>query len=67
MALPKRRHSKARTRSRRANWRLTPPNLTLCPSCQELKVTHVACRRCGYYNGRQVIKIEEKKKKKSGR
>ncbi|NLL47481.1 MAG: 50S ribosomal protein L32, partial [Firmicutes bacterium] len=36
MAVPKRRHSKARVNSRRANWRrveATGPNI--CPNCRE--------------------------------
>jgi large subunit ribosomal protein L32 len=61
---PKYRSSKARTRSRKANWRLKAPNLSPCPSCRELKLPHVACQKCGYYNGRLVIEIKEKKRKR---
>lgn len=62
MALPKRRQSKARTRKRRANWKLAAPNLVECPNCGDPKLTHVACRGCGYYNGRQVVEVKAKKK-----
>jgi large subunit ribosomal protein L32 len=62
MALPKSRHSKARTRKRRANWKFSAPSIELCPNCQEFKVTHVACRACGYYNGRKVIEVKKKAK-----
>jgi large subunit ribosomal protein L32 len=61
MALPKRRHSKARGAKRRANWKLETPNLSACPSCGKPKLSHVACRECGIYNGRQVIDIKKKK------
>jgi len=61
---PKQKQSKARTRKRKANWRLARPNLSRCPSCRELKEPHVACRKCGYYNGRLVIRIEDKKQRR---
>lgn len=64
MALPKRRHSKARGRKRRTHWKLKQTNLIPCPQCKQLKLPHQICRVCGYYKGRQVIEIEEKEKKK---
>ncbi|MCK9604347.1 MAG: 50S ribosomal protein L32 [Candidatus Omnitrophica bacterium] len=67
MALPKRRHSKARGRRRRTHWKLTSSNLTPCPQCKQPKLSHRACKACGYYDGRQVVevKVKEKKKKKA--
>ncbi|HKM42493.1 MAG TPA: 50S ribosomal protein L32 [Limnochordia bacterium] len=62
MAVPKRRHSKARVNSRRANWRrveATEPNI--CPNCREPKLPHRVCLSCGMYNGRQVVTIKEAK------
>ena len=59
MAVPKRKMTKARRYSRRANWKLTAPNLVECPQCLELKMPHRVCRECGYYNGKEVIKTEE--------
>ena len=66
MALPKRRHSKARGRRRRTHWKLSEANLVPCPQCKQPKIPHRVCTVCGYYNGRQVIeiKVKEKKKKK---
>ncbi len=55
MANPKRRHSRTRRDKRRANWKLVPPQLSLCPQCHEPKMPHVMCKNCGYYNGKQVI------------
>jgi large subunit ribosomal protein L32 len=51
--------TKARRDSRRANWKLTAPNLVECPQCHELKMPHRVCPECGYYNGKEVIKTEE--------
>ena len=45
MAVPKKRTSKAKGRSRRAsNWTLKPP--------------HVVCGNCGWYGGRQAIEVD---------
>ena len=40
MAVPKRKMSKARRDSRRANWKLAAPGLVECPQCHELKRPH---------------------------
>ena len=55
MAVPKRKMSKARRDSRRANWKLTVPGMIECPQCHEMKKPHRVCPECGYYNGKQVI------------
>jgi len=60
MAVPKRKMSKARRDSRRANWKLTVPGLVECPQCHEMKMPHRVCPECGYYNGKQVI-VKKKK------
>ncbi|MDI9442330.1 MAG: 50S ribosomal protein L32 [Firmicutes bacterium] len=59
MAVPKRKHSKARTNSRRANWRrIEARQVSVCPSCGESKLPHRACLACGTYKGRQVVQVE---------
>ena len=59
MANPTSRHSKARRDKRRANWKLTPPNLSLCPTCDEPKLPHRVCLSCGTYKERKVLEVEE--------
>jgi large subunit ribosomal protein L32 len=59
MAVPKRKVSKSRKNKRRANWKLAPPGLTRCSHCHQLKSPHSVCSNCGYYAGREIIKIEE--------
>ncbi|MCG3569100.1 50S ribosomal protein L32 [Lactiplantibacillus plantarum] len=44
MAVPARRTSKMRKRNRRGHIKLATPNLAPCPNC-------------GYYNGKQVVKV----------
>jgi len=55
MAVPKRKSSKQRRNKRRANWKLTAPNLVECPQCHALKLSHRVCKDCGTYNGKEVI------------
>ncbi|MFH0732227.1 MAG: 50S ribosomal protein L32 [Candidatus Omnitrophota bacterium] len=65
MALPKRRHSNTRTRKRRTHDVLAKPNLSKCKNCGAYILPHRVCKKCGYYNGVQVIIKKEKKKKKT--
>jgi large subunit ribosomal protein L32 len=58
MAVPKNKKSKAKSRSRKANWKLLTPNFAKCPQCQAFKMPHRVCGECGYYNGKEVIKKE---------
>lgn len=59
MAVPKRKHSKARRDKRRSNvWKIQTPALMKCPQCGEFKLPHRVCKACGFYKGREVIKIE---------
>jgi large subunit ribosomal protein L32 len=57
MANPKRKWSKARTSRHRALWKLSVPGLVDCPQCHAKKLAHKACKACGYYNGREVLKV----------
>ena len=59
MANPKRRHSKARRDKRRAHDAMKVPALTICPNCQEKKLSHRVCPHCGYYKGEQVVEVKE--------
>jgi large subunit ribosomal protein L32 len=54
-AEPKRRHSKARKRTRRASISLEAKQLVKCTSCGEPKLSHIVCASCGMYDGKQVI------------
>jgi len=59
MAVPKKKHSKSRRDRRRAQWKLTTPNLGECPQCHEPKMPHRACPNCGFYRGREVVETED--------
>jgi large subunit ribosomal protein L32 len=57
-AVPKHRPSKRRQRNRRAHDKLTLPHLAACERCNEPKLLHHACPKCGYYKGREIVEIE---------
>jgi large subunit ribosomal protein L32 len=59
MAVPKKKTSKAKSRSRRAsNWTLSPTARSTCPRCAAVKVPHVVCNNCGWYGGRQALDVD---------
>lgn len=59
MAVPKRKTSKAKTRSRRAaNWKLARPSRSLCPQCATSKLPHIVCPTCGWYKGRVALEVK---------
>ncbi|MDQ2727090.1 MAG: 50S ribosomal protein L32 [Actinomycetota bacterium] len=59
MAVPKKKTSKAKSRSRRASaWTLSAPARSVCPQCHQAKLPHVVCAACGWYKGRQAIEVD---------
>lgn len=38
------------------------PGIVECPQCHQMKLAHHVCKNCGYYNGVQVVKMDEDKK-----
>ena len=58
--VPQRRTSKTRKRQRRSHQALTTPGIMVCPNCGEVKLAHVVCPSCGFYDGKKVINIKVK-------
>ncbi|MGI5822850.1 MAG: 50S ribosomal protein L32 [Dethiobacteria bacterium] len=58
MAVPRGKVSKSKRDKRRANWKIELPGLTRCPQCQEIKLPHRVCPHCGYYKGREAVKVK---------
>ncbi len=58
MAHPKRRHSHARSRKRRAHDGLSAKSLSVCPNCREMKLPHRVCPQCGHYKGKAVVEVK---------
>jgi large subunit ribosomal protein L32 len=59
MGVPKRRQSHARKNKRRSEWRkIDSPGLVACPQCHDLMLPHRACLSCGFYKGKNVMKLK---------
>jgi large subunit ribosomal protein L32 len=52
---PKKKHSKARKRTRRASIHLESLSMLACKNCGQMRLPHQACRNCGFYNGTQAV------------
>ncbi len=62
MAVPKRKVSKQRGNKRFAsNYKVAAPTLVECPQCHEMKQSHRVCKKCGYYDGVQVVANDTEK------
>ncbi len=64
MAVPFRRTSKTKKRMRRTHLKKDAPTLATCPNCKATITPHRACMECGYYKGKDVVKILEKEVEK---
>ena len=60
MAVPKRRTSRSKKGSRRAHHFVVPKGVQYCARCNEPVLPHRICPNCGFYQGREVINMEEK-------
>jgi len=54
MPNPKNKHSKARTRTRRAHDKAEIPTVVNCPTCGAPHLYHRVCPECGSYRGKTV-------------
>lgn len=59
-AEPKRRHSKARKRTRRAAINLAAVSLVICKNCGKKTKPHMVCIECGFYRGKLIGKQKAK-------
>jgi len=60
MALQKRRMGKGRIHHRRSAWMARAAKIPLiasCPSCNQPKLPHRVCMKCGKYDGETIIEI----------
>jgi large subunit ribosomal protein L32 len=61
--LTKRKYAKSRQLERRGHQAVVPSAMDSCSQCHNVKMAHHACPTCGYYNGREAVKIDAPKKK----
>ncbi|MFA6428574.1 MAG: 50S ribosomal protein L32 [Candidatus Buchananbacteria bacterium] len=63
MGLPGHRRTSSHKRRRAAHFALKTNKLVKCSKCQKGILAHHVCPYCGYYLGKEVIKIKVKKSK----
>ncbi len=59
MAVPFRKTSRTAKRKRRTHFKLSIPVLTLCSNCGFSIKPHHICKECGFYKGKEAIKINK--------
>lgn len=57
MAVPKKKHTRGRRRSKLAHKSLVPTAVRDCPQCGSAKRPHRVCPTCGFYRQREVLKL----------
>lgn len=73
MALPKQRHTRQRRDRARKQYDVQLVNTQECPKCKARVLSHRACPECGYYRGKEVLKMtpkltkEKKEQKKASK
>lgn len=68
MGLPSKRRTKQSKRERAAHFALKPVSLVACSKCKRKIRPHQVCPFCGYYRGKDVLKLEahtDRKRKKA--
>jgi large subunit ribosomal protein L32 len=63
MAVPKRRKSKSKVRTKRAHHAIGRPNLSACKNCGSYILSHRVCPYCGFYKDRVVLQPKAKAEK----
>ncbi|MBP6869941.1 50S ribosomal protein L32 [Candidatus Babeliales bacterium] len=66
MAVPKRKHSKARSRSRCTHKVEHVTSITSCLNCNSPLKSHQACAECGFYKGVKVLTTKAERSVKRG-
>lgn len=61
MAVPKHKVSKQAGNSRYANWKIEAPAVGECPQCHSPKLSHRACKACGYYDKNRSVEVKQDK------
>ena len=67
MGLPSKKRTKQSKRERAAHFALKSTGLNACPKCKKPVKPHYACKNCGTYKGREVVKVKTKKGTKTAK
>ncbi|HTL39269.1 MAG TPA: 50S ribosomal protein L32 [Methylomirabilota bacterium] len=63
MAVPKKHKTRSGRNQRRSHDHLKASSLSVCKNCNFPVRPHEVCQNCGFYKGRQVIKMKNPKSK----
>lgn len=61
MGVPTQRRTKSSKQQRASHFALKKMQLAKCPKCDQAILPHRVCNFCGFYKGKEVIKIKKKK------
>ena len=64
MSVPKKRQNRRRKGMRASHHALSRTQLTSCPKCKKPAKPHQVCQYCGFYKGKDILKLESKLDKK---
>ncbi|MFA6588325.1 MAG: 50S ribosomal protein L32 [Patescibacteria group bacterium] len=67
MGLPAKRRTKQSKRERAAHFALKAISLSACPKCKHKVQPHRVCQNCGYYKGRDILKLASHDARKTKR
>jgi large subunit ribosomal protein L32 len=67
MGLPAKRRTKQSKRERAAHFALKAVTLSMCPKCKHTVKPHRVCANCGYYRGRDILKLASRDARKAKR
>jgi len=67
MGLPGHRRTRSHKKRRASHFALGKINFSLCPKCKKPVLPHHVCGFCGFYSGKEVLKMKAPKKKKEAK
>ena len=64
MSVPKKRRTKSSVKKRQSHDSLKKIKVSKCSNCGDPILSHTACKNCGSYKGKKVLKIKTAQAKK---
>ena len=61
MPQPKKRTNKSKGGMRRMSQKAKSPSISYCDNCHEAVKSHQICKNCGFYKGKQLVDVSDKK------
>jgi large subunit ribosomal protein L32 len=57
MAVPRHKHTRAKVGKTRMHKNIKRVVLNVCAKCGKPTLSHVVCRNCGFYKGKEIINV----------